>query len=742
MIRNKKGENLNKTVLLILALLTSCKRQGNLGRVGEVQSVPSMRNPIQEAWDAKQPDGTTKEQCLSDDHPSIMGEAIKKLCGGDPKQGSSDWRDDNRLFECETKQVEPTITALRNREESYPHTCGAIIFGCPSSGTHLTCAPGLGCVRSCNDPKVEQEQKNLNQALLPLLDSDPGWIALQKKQSCLKSTYCDDSGTILGEFSPEWKQIQAEIDKEVASINNPDLRADERRRVSERLLPKEKSDRLRDEALENLDKQQSDYLNAHKDAYREIASFPQDSVAFSGKNESSSISGVQCEYPYPVMKIYPDAKGDGVLFYKHEWRDETIGVTSLIRLTVKEMDSVLTKFRSLKEQEISQSFFSDRVRAELELWRNDIILAAQADMAKDGLLSVRPSSPIYLVDKTTGTIVTEVPRAAFCDVVKKSVNSRETILHDCSLDPREPQEKADARTPAPQGTQTVDQQPGAQPSSDKSFESGETMNNSAALDQPIRETLDKWVQSFRNKDARMQAECYAPVVETYFRWHNVTREQLLHDKKEAFAAMGEIRKYNISDIHISLGRVTGSLLGAGSPESRADVTFQKDWDTSMTNGKTFAGKEIEKLTLANSSEGWKIVGEQEMKILNVVRESAPKHEEQQPASQPQSPNRSQIIDGMEVVHAGGGVSAPKPIYTPDPEYSDEARKAGYQGTCELQFIVGTDGLAHNIQVIRSLGKGLDEKAIEATQKWKFEPAMKDGRPVAVQLNVEEQFRLY
>ena len=46
------------------------------------------------------------------------------------------------------------------------------------------------------------------------------------------------------------------------------------------------------------------------------------------------------------------------------------------------------------------------------------------------------------------------------------------------------------------------------------------------------------------------------------------------------------------------------------------------------------------------------------------------------------------------------------------------------------------------QVARSLGMGLDQKAIEAVRKWKFEPAMKDGRPVAVQINVEVNFRLY
>lgn len=98
--------------------------------------------------------------------------------------------------------------------------------------------------------------------------------------------------------------------------------------------------------------------------------------------------------------------------------------------------------------------------------------------------------------------------------------------------------------------------------------------------------------------------------------------------------------------------------------------------------------------------------------------------------------------GGGVFRVGGGVSAPKAIFSPDPEYSEEARKAKFQGTCVLSLIVGPDGRPRDIRVARSLGLGLDEKAIEAVNQWKFEPAQKDGRPVAVAINVEVQFRLY
>jgi TonB family protein len=98
--------------------------------------------------------------------------------------------------------------------------------------------------------------------------------------------------------------------------------------------------------------------------------------------------------------------------------------------------------------------------------------------------------------------------------------------------------------------------------------------------------------------------------------------------------------------------------------------------------------------------------------------------------------------GGGVFRVGGGVSPPKQIYSPEPEYSEEARKAKYQGVVVLWIVVGPDGRTHDVKVQRSLGLGLDEKAIEAVRQWRFEPARKDGQPVAVQVAVEVNFRLY
>jgi TonB family protein len=92
---------------------------------------------------------------------------------------------------------------------------------------------------------------------------------------------------------------------------------------------------------------------------------------------------------------------------------------------------------------------------------------------------------------------------------------------------------------------------------------------------------------------------------------------------------------------------------------------------------------------------------------------------------------------------GGRVSGPVPIFQPEAEFSDEARRAKYQGVCVVQLIVDAQGNPQNVHVIRTLGMGLDEKAMEAVRKYKFKPAMKDGKtPVAVMITVEVDFHLY
>lgn len=96
----------------------------------------------------------------------------------------------------------------------------------------------------------------------------------------------------------------------------------------------------------------------------------------------------------------------------------------------------------------------------------------------------------------------------------------------------------------------------------------------------------------------------------------------------------------------------------------------------------------------------------------------------------------------EICRVGGPVKAPKGIYMPNPEYSEPARRAKFHGTVIVGLILGPDGLPRDIWIVRGVGMGLDEKSIEAVRQWKFEPATKDGQPVAVFLNAETMFRLY
>ena len=98
--------------------------------------------------------------------------------------------------------------------------------------------------------------------------------------------------------------------------------------------------------------------------------------------------------------------------------------------------------------------------------------------------------------------------------------------------------------------------------------------------------------------------------------------------------------------------------------------------------------------------------------------------------------------GGGVFSVGNGVTAPRAIFTPEPEYSDEARKAKFQGIVTLWVVIGADGKPKNLSLARSLGMGLDEKALAAVKTWKFQPGMKDGHPVAVQISIEVNFHLY
>lgn len=93
------------------------------------------------------------------------------------------------------------------------------------------------------------------------------------------------------------------------------------------------------------------------------------------------------------------------------------------------------------------------------------------------------------------------------------------------------------------------------------------------------------------------------------------------------------------------------------------------------------------------------------------------------------------------LHVGGDVKPPVLVTKFEPEYSQIARIAKYQGTAVLKVEIGADGKTHNVQVVRPLGLGLDEKAVEAVNQWLFQPGTRDGQPVDVAATIEVKFQL-
>ena len=105
------------------------------------------------------------------------------------------------------------------------------------------------------------------------------------------------------------------------------------------------------------------------------------------------------------------------------------------------------------------------------------------------------------------------------------------------------------------------------------------------------------------------------------------------------------------------------------------------------------------------------------------------------------------VDGIYKV--GKGVTPPKATYNPNAEFSDEARKMikkehikNFRAVSVLAFVVDDEGLPHDICLIKAAGYKLDEQAVKTVRQYRFDPATKDGTPVAVRINIEVNFRLY
>jgi TonB family protein len=103
--------------------------------------------------------------------------------------------------------------------------------------------------------------------------------------------------------------------------------------------------------------------------------------------------------------------------------------------------------------------------------------------------------------------------------------------------------------------------------------------------------------------------------------------------------------------------------------------------------------------------------------------------------------RTLVLFTASTLALSAAVTPPRPKHKVEPTYSQEALDAKYQGSVLLRLLIDSSGNVKDPVVVRPLGLGLDEKAIEAVRQWKFEPATKDGEPVEVKANIEINFRL-
>jgi TonB family protein len=113
-----------------------------------------------------------------------------------------------------------------------------------------------------------------------------------------------------------------------------------------------------------------------------------------------------------------------------------------------------------------------------------------------------------------------------------------------------------------------------------------------------------------------------------------------------------------------------------------------------------------------------------------IAELAPRHNTASAATTATTPSR-----------VGNGVTAPVLVSKIEPEYSEEARVAKIQGTAVLTVVIGVDGYAADVTLARSIGFGLDEKALDAVTQWQFKPGTRNGLPVPVVAQIEVNFRL-
>ncbi len=112
------------------------------------------------------------------------------------------------------------------------------------------------------------------------------------------------------------------------------------------------------------------------------------------------------------------------------------------------------------------------------------------------------------------------------------------------------------------------------------------------------------------------------------------------------------------------------------------------------------------------------------------------------ASASQSGKQSATQDADGVYNVGGDVRPPVVLSSVDPKFTEQARKKKISGDVQVSLIVDAEGLPQNVHVVKGIGMGLDEKALEAVRGYRFKPALKDGIPVPVRLLINVNFRIF
>ena len=121
-------------------------------------------------------------------------------------------------------------------------------------------------------------------------------------------------------------------------------------------------------------------------------------------------------------------------------------------------------------------------------------------------------------------------------------------------------------------------------------------------------TVELWRSTLEKGDLQTHVATYAPRVDKFFRQRRVSRQEVRREKQRMMARYPDVNKYEVHDVRLE------SLKG-----DRAVVTFRKDWDTSGSGSRRFAGSEKQRLTLQRLGGEWKVVGEEELKVHWVKR---------------------------------------------------------------------------------------------------------------------------